>query len=113
MDCRAEPLTEAGRRFRPFADPWRRAMPSVTAGKPVLILIVLGAALGGCTTSAGVSYSQYRFGPGYEAEQVYESRIYGDTAQGLGSESCGVVARRQVNPFGEISVGEETVCDEF
>ncbi len=88
-------------------------MPSVAAGKPVLILTVLGAALGGCTTSADVSYSRYRFGPDYEIEQVYQSRIYGDTAQGLGSESCRVVARRQVNPFGEISVREETVCDDF
>jgi hypothetical protein len=88
-------------------------MPSVAAGRPVLILIILGAALGGCTTSADVSYSRYRFGPGYETEQIYESRIYGDTAQGLGSESCRVVAGRQINPFGEISVGEETVCDEF
>ena len=88
-------------------------MPSAVAGRPVLILIILGAALGGCTTSADVSYSQYRFGPGYETEQIHESRIYGDTAQGLESESCQVVARRQVNPFGEISVREETVCDEF
>ncbi len=88
-------------------------MPSVAAGRPVLILIILGAALGGCTTSADVSYSRYRFGPGYETEQIYESRIYGDTAQGLETESCRVVARRQVNPFGEISVREETVCDEF
>ena len=88
-------------------------MSSVVAGRPVLILIVLGAALGGCMTSADVSYSRYRFGPGYETEQVYESRIYGDTEQGLGSESCRVVARRQVNPFGEISVREETVCDDF
>ena len=88
-------------------------MPRVIAGGPVLVLIVLGVALGGCTTSADVSYSRYRFGPGYESEQVYESRVYGDTEQGLGSVSCRVVSRRQVNPFGEISVGEETVCDEF
>lgn len=88
-------------------------MPSVAAAKPVLILIALGAALGGCTTSADVSYSRYRFGPGYEVEQVYESRVYGNTVEGLGGESCRVVARRQVNPFGEVSIGEETVCDEF
>jgi hypothetical protein len=106
-------LTEAGCRFRQLADPWRAAMPSVIAGRPVLILMVLGAAIGGCTTSADVSYSRYRFGPGYETEQVYESRVYGDMEQGLGSESCRVVARRQADPFGEISVGEETVCDEF
>ena len=88
-------------------------MPSVAAARAVLILTLLGAALGGCTTSADVSYSRYRFGPGYGTEQVYESRIYGDTADGVGGESCRVVARRQVNRFGEISVGEETICDEF
>lgn len=88
-------------------------MPRVAAGRPILILTVLSAALGGCTTSADVSYSRYRFGPGYETEQVYEGRIYGDTAEGVGSESCRVVARRQVSPFGEVSIGEETVCDEF
>ena len=88
-------------------------MPCIVAGRPVLLLTFLGAALGGCTTSADVSYSQYRFGPGFEAEQAYENRIYTDTAEGVGGESCRVVARRQVNPFGEVSVGEEAVCVDF
>ena len=90
-------------------------MPSSVArfSRLVLILTFLGAALGGCTTSADVSYSEYRFGPGFETERVYENRVYGDTMRGLGSESCQVVARRQVNAFGQISAGEETVCDEF
>jgi len=90
-------------------------MPSLVAEftRPFLILTSLGAALGGCTTSAGVSYGEYRVGPGFETERVYENRVYGDAARGLGSESCQVVERRQVNPFGGISVREETVCDEY
>ncbi len=90
-------------------------MPSLTAGplKPILSIAVLGTALAGCTTSADVSYSEYRFGPGFATERVYENRVYGDAAQGLGAESCRVVVRRHVNPFGEVSSREETVCDEF
>ena len=90
-------------------------MPSFVANfsRPVLILTFLTAALGGCTTSADVSYGEYRIGPDSETERVYGSRIYGDTTQGLGTESCQMVARRQINAFGEISVREETVCGEF
>lgn len=90
-------------------------MPSFVAGpsRSLLILTFLTTALGGCTTSADVSYGEYRFGPGFETERVYESRIYGDTTQGLGTEPCQVVARRRINAFGEISVREETVCGEF
>lgn len=90
-------------------------MPSPAArfSRPVLVLAFLGAALGGCTTSADVSYREYRFGPGFETERAYENRVYGDTTQGLGSESCQVLAQRQVNAFEEISAREKTVCDEF
>jgi hypothetical protein len=87
--------------------------PAARLSRPVLILTFLGTALGGCMTSADVSYSEYRFGPGFETGRVYENRVYGDTRRGLGSESCQVVARRQINAFGEVSVREETVCDEF
>ena len=88
-------------------------MPSFAWGnlKPVLVLPLLGAVLGGCTTSAAVSYGEYRSGPGFETERVYENRIYGDTAQGWGGESCQVIARRQVDAFGEVAVREETVCN--
>ena len=88
-------------------------MPSPTAGRLrlVLVLSIMGVALAGCTTAAGFSYGEYRSGPGYETERFYESRVYGDTSQGVGRETCRVVARRQVDPFGESIVREETVCD--
>ncbi len=75
--------------------------------------LVLAVGLGGCTTAADFSYSEYQLGPGFQTERTYGSRLYGDTERGLGSESCRVVARREVDPFGRVSVREETVCNEF
>lgn len=83
--------------------------------KPVLMIVVLGlglsTGLAGCSTSADVSYGAYSFGPGYETGRVYESRVYGDTQRGFGSENCRTVLRRQVDAYGRASSVEETLCD--
>jgi len=73
--------------------------------------ILVGAVLGGCTATADMSYGEYQFDPAYGTEQVYERRVYADTAQGLGSEECRTVARRHVNRFGEVVRRERQVCD--
>jgi len=79
---------------------------------PVIVLGVgLGAGLAGCSTSADVSYGTYRFGPDYEASQVYENRVYGDTQDGIGRESCRTVVRREADAYGRPSSVEETACD--
>lgn len=76
---------------------------------------VLGLAycggLAACSTSADVSYGEYRFGPGYESGRVYENRVYADTSGGLGRENCRTVLRQQEDAFGRVSSFEETVCD--
>lgn len=72
---------------------------------------LVAAALGGCTATADMAYGEYQFGPGYGAGQVYEQRVYADTAQGLGSEECRTVVRRHVNRFGEVVRRERQVCD--
>lgn len=64
-----------------------------------------------CSTSADVMYGEYRVGPGYESGQVYESRVYADTNDGVGRESCRTVVRRQADALGRPSSFEETVCD--
>lgn len=80
-----------------------------------LVMIVLGgaasAALAGCSTSADVSYGTYQFGPGYQSGQTYESRVYGDTSQGIGAENCRSVMRRHADAYGRVSSTQETVCD--
>ncbi|SCZ11306.1 hypothetical protein SAMN02927923_04230 [Microvirga guangxiensis] len=73
-----------------------------------IVIGVAGAGLAGC--SADVSYGSYRFGPGYETGQVYESRVYGSAQQGLGAENCRTVVRREADAFGRVSSREETVC---
>ncbi|MCG7391390.1 hypothetical protein MHY87_00525 [Microvirga sp. ACRRW] len=75
------------------------------------VLGIAGAGLAGCSTSADISYGSYRFGPGYESGQVYESRVFGDTQQGLGAENCRTVVRRERDAFGRLSSREETVCE--
>jgi hypothetical protein len=71
----------------------------------------LSAGLAGCSTSADVAYGTYRVGPGYEAGQVRESRVYGDTRRGIGTENCRTVLRREADAFGRLSSFEETVCE--
>jgi len=92
-------------------------MPESPAGLPKRAAIVfaigfgLGSGLAGCSTSADVSYGEYRFGPGYEAGHVYESRVYGDTQRGIGRESCRTVVRRETDAYGRPISAEESVCD--
>lgn len=75
-------------------------------------LSVLSGGLAGCTATADLSYGEYQFGPGYQTERVYERRVYGDTDQGLGSEACRGVVRRQIDAFGNLIVRDDRVCDE-
>ena len=77
-----------------------------------LAAAVTVGALAGCTTAADMSYGEYRFGPGYQAERVYERRIYADTDEGLGSQECRTVVRRHVNRFGETVRRGTEVCDD-
>jgi hypothetical protein len=87
-----------------LTDPKRRLLA-------IVLGLGLGAGLAGCSTSADVSYGTYRFGPDYEAGHVYENRVYGDTQEGLGRESCRTVVRREADAYGRGSSVEETVCD--
>ena len=73
--------------------------------------LTLAVGLGGCTTTADCAYNECQFGPGYQSERAYESRLYGGTEQGFGGESCRVEVRREVGAFGEVSSREVTVCD--
>lgn len=88
---------------------------SVGLPRRAAIVAVLGLGMGyglaGCSTSADVSYGTYRSGPGYEAEHVYESRVYGDTQRGFGRENCRTVVRRETDAYGRPSSVEESVCD--
>jgi hypothetical protein len=81
-------------------------------GPLAVALALLAGGLAGCTTSADLSYSEYQFGPGYQTERVQERRLYADTDQGFGSESCQGVARRHVNEFGELVARDTVVCDD-
>jgi len=76
-----------------------------------LAVLACAAMLGGCAASADVSYGEYRFGPGYGTEHAYESRVYGSTAQGLGSETCRTVAQSEPDEFGRSIVRERRVCE--
>jgi len=73
---------------------------------------LIAGALAGCTATADMSYGEYQFGPGYQAERVYERRIYADTGTGLGSEECRTVVRRHVNRYGEVIRRDTRVCDD-
>jgi len=79
----------------------------------VLAFLGLGicGSLAACSTSADVSYGEYRFGPGYESGRVYENRVYADTSRGLGRENCRTVVHQQEDAFGRVFSSEETVCD--
>ena len=76
-------------------------------------LALAAGALGGCTATADMAYSEYQFDPGYGAERVYERRVYADTGQGLGSEECRTVSRRHVNRFGEVVQRDRQICDDY
>lgn len=93
---------------------WRPIMPGSTAWKAAsaIALAILAGGLGGCTATADLSYSEYEFGPGFQTERVYESRVFGDTGRGFGSEACRTVVRRETNAFGEVFTREIYVCDE-
>lgn len=78
--------------------------------KFAVVPAVVASALGGCAASADLTYGEYRFGPGYGTERVYESRIYGDTAQGLGSESCRTVTRSEIDEYGRAVMRERRIC---
>lgn len=71
---------------------------------------ILAGLLAGCSAAADLSYGEYRFGPGYR-ERVYESRVYGDTSRGFGSEVCRTETRQDVNRFGGTVVRDVRVCD--
>jgi hypothetical protein len=76
-----------------------------------LVFVLLASVPAGCAATADLSYGEYQFGPGYGAEQVYESRLYGDTEQGFGSEVCQGSVRREANAFGEVVVRDDRFCD--
>ncbi|GEO19007.1 hypothetical protein [Microvirga aerophila] len=76
-----------------------------------LVVALLAGVPAGCAATADLSYSEYQFGPGYGAERVYESRVYGDTEQGLGSEVCWGSVRREMNAFGDMIVRDDRACD--
>jgi hypothetical protein len=76
-----------------------------------LVVALLAGVPAGCAATADLSYSEYQFGPGYGAERVYESRVYGDTEQGLGSEVCQGSVRREMNAFGDVIVRDDRACD--
>jgi hypothetical protein len=81
------------------------------AGALTATLKMLAGALGGCSATADLSYGQYQFGPGYHTERFYESRVYGDTGQGFGSEACRGFIRRDVDAIGDEVVREDHLCD--
>ncbi len=87
-------------------------MPSLIENlrKPALIVALVCSGLGGCMVAADTSYSEYSFGPGHQSERVYENRIYGDTQQGIGGESCRSIRRSQVDAYGREATVEESVC---
>ena len=76
------------------------------------MLAAIAGALGGCAAEADLAYGEYRYGPGYQTERLYERRVYGSTTEGLGSEACRLIHRRRVNEFGEVEVRRVRVCDE-
>ncbi len=76
-----------------------------------LVVTLLAGVPAGCAATADLSYSEYQFGPGYGAERVYETRVYGDTEQGLGSEVCRGSVRRETNAFGDMIVRDDRSCD--
>jgi hypothetical protein len=76
-----------------------------------LMFALLAGVPAGCAATADLSYGEYQFGPGYGVERVYESRVYGDTGQGLGSEVCQGSVRRETNAFGDVIVRDDRFCD--
>ncbi len=86
-------------------------MPAFPRKVSALATLALAGGLSGCAATADVSYGEYQFGPGYETARGYQGRVYGDTQSGLGSQTCRVVVRRQVDPSGRTVSREETVCD--
>jgi len=75
-------------------------------------VVVMAGAIAGCTATADMSYGEYQFGPGYQAEQIYERRIYADTGRGLGSQECRTVGQEYVDRFGEVVRRDTQVCDD-
>ncbi|NBJ12256.1 hypothetical protein [Microvirga arsenatis] len=67
-------------------------------------------ALAGCVGSAGVSTWEYRSGPGFETERISSSRIQASTDEGLASEACTSVERRQLGPSGPAFGSAATAC---
>jgi len=84
-------------------------MAKVLSTMAALALVASG--LGGCVGTAGVSTWQYQSGPGYETERVSGSSVQADTEQGLSSEACTSVTRRQVGAQGSVSTREATSCE--
>lgn len=78
--------------------------------KTALVVALACSGLAGCMVTADTTYSTFHAGPGYRNEQIYENRVYGDTQQGVGAESCQEVRRSEVDPFGRASTVTETVC---
>jgi hypothetical protein len=76
----------------------------------MVALALLAPWLGGCFGTAGVSTWQYQSGPGYETERVSGGSVQADTEQGLSSEACTSVVRRQVEARGSVSSQETTSC---
>ena len=83
-------------------------MPKI---RMTLAAAMLAAGLGGCVGAAGISTLEYRSGPGYETERVYNSGIEADSSQGFTQEACANVAHRQVGASGRIVGTDLTTCD--
>lgn len=77
----------------------------------VAVLAALAGGLGGCAASANLSYGEYHFGPDHRSERVYESRVFADSREGLGAQSCRSEARERVDAFGNVTVQDELICD--
>jgi len=83
-------------------------MPKI---RMTLAAAILAAGLGGCVGAAGISTLEYRSGPGYETERVYDSRIQADSSRGFSREACANVVHRQVGASGRIVGTDLTACD--
>jgi hypothetical protein len=83
-------------------------MPKI---RMTLAAAMLSAGLGGCVGAAGISTLEYRSGPGYETERVYNSRTEADSSRGFTREACANVAHRQVDASGRIAGTGLTTCD--
>jgi hypothetical protein len=81
------------------------------AFKELAMVSLMAVGLGGCVGTAGVSTWEYRSGPGFETQRVYQSQVQADTLSGISHEACTSIASTQTGtPHGR-SGHEVTACD--